>query len=80
MPEFAKFSRKIPDSAAGMAKSRKCRPFQTLVAVDLQVTRDDDAVMGTLEAMMPSEVRLEKKITLWYGAVHLCCGCRFTGH
>ena len=27
MPEFDRFSRKIPDFAAGMAKSRKCRHF-----------------------------------------------------
>ena len=27
MPEFARFSRKIPDFSTGMAKSRKCRHF-----------------------------------------------------
>ena len=27
MPDFARFSRKIPDFATGMAKSRKCRHF-----------------------------------------------------
>ena len=37
MPEFARFSRKIPDFAAGMAKSRKCRHFPNPALASSQI-------------------------------------------